>query len=94
MDTNRNPDDELHKGLEERPPDGNIEATQVRDRQAHQDRGDEPGVVADDVADGRDAHHARQLAGGAEHIAQVKLAQAEPQHRDADRRAGRADGDG
>src|SRR5207247_480382 len=47
-----------------------------------------------DIANGGDADDAGELAGSAEHLAEVELAQAEPQHRDADDRPGDADGDG
>ena len=50
--------------------------------------------VPDNVAGRRHAHHARELGRGAEHVVQDKLAQAQPEHRHADRRAGRADRDG
>jgi hypothetical protein len=87
-------DDQLYQSLEERPPRGDAEAAHVRQRQSHQHRGDEPGVVTGDVADGRDAHHARELGGGPEHLTEVEFAQAEPEQRGADHRPGDADGDG
>ena len=55
----QDPDDQLHQGLEERPFGRDVEDAQVRHREPHHDRGDEPGVVADDVAGGRHPHHAR-----------------------------------
>ena len=90
----QDPDDQLHQGLEEQPLGRDVEDAQVRHRELHQDRGDEPGVVTDDVAGGRHPHHARQLARGGEQVVQVKLAQAQPQHRHADYRAGHADAGG
>ena len=74
----QDPDDQLNQGLEERPFGRDVEDAQVRHREPHQDRGDEPGVVADDVAGGRHPHHASQLARGGEQIVQIKLAQAQP----------------
>ena len=72
----QDPDDQLHQCLEERPFGRDVEGAQVRDRQPHQDRGDEPGVIADNVAGGRHPHHARQLGRGGEHITQIKLGRA------------------
>ena len=56
----QHPDDQLDQGLEERPPGRDVEAAQVRHGQPHDDRGDQPGVVADDVAGGRHGDHARR----------------------------------
>jgi hypothetical protein len=70
-----------------------IEATHVRHRQPHHDRGQQPSVLAGDVASGRNGDHAGKLGGRAEHLTEPEFAQQQPQQCDADDRPGQADPD-
>ena len=57
IEMNRMPMIELDERLEERAPGGDVKDGQVGEGEAHEDRGDEPGVVADDVARCRHGDH-------------------------------------
>ena len=66
---------------------GTSKPRRFADREAHQDRGDQPGVVADDVAVAAATPiTVANCAGRAEHAVQPQRAQQQPQQRDADAR--------
>jgi hypothetical protein len=84
------PNDQLHERLEEGTPGRDIEPAQVGHGQAHDDRGDKPGVVAEDVAACCHAHDDGERGAGAEDLAEPELAQQQPQCRDPDDAADQA----
>jgi hypothetical protein len=58
--------------LEERPAGGDVKAAQVGRGEAHDDRGDQPGIVSQHVAGRGHADHTGQLGrGGADRWSQV-----------------------
>lgn len=84
-------DDQLDQCLEEGPAGGHVEAGEVGDCQPGDDRGDQPGVVADDVAPRRHDDHHGQLGDRAERLAEPQDAQRQPQQGDAHGAADQAD---
>ena len=84
-------DDELYEGLEERPAGRDVECPQIGQREAHEDRRDQPAVVTESIASGGHRDHRGELRAGPEHLAQPDLAQQQPEQRGADHAAGQPD---
>ena len=86
-------DDQLDQRLEERQAGGDVKAAQVGRREAHDDRGDQPRIVAEHVTGRGHGDHTGQLGRGSENLAEPERAQHAGEQRDTDGAAGRANGD-
>ena len=84
---------ELHEGLEEWAAGRHVKAPHIGQREAHEDRRDEPGIVTESVAPGSYPDHRGELRVGAEHLAQPELAQQQPEQSGAGHAAGQPDRD-
>jgi hypothetical protein len=86
-------EDQLDQGLREGAPDRHLVIAKFGDGQPHEDRGNEAGVVADDVTRRRDADHCGQHGGCAERSLEAQLAVQQPQQTRSDDAPGDPDPD-
>jgi hypothetical protein len=93
MGNKEDANNELYEGFEKWAAGRDVKTQLIGQRESHEDRRDEPGVLAENVAAGRHRDHGGELCAGAEHLVQPELAQQQPEHRSADDAAGHADPD-